>query len=495
MGPGFGYVLLLALLPQLILAGVALVCALVAALRPGERPDLFRWLACIGLAGAVAACGFDVYGMRLNRNHIALQLWNGGLSVDHFSLFVTVTVCVFAFITCLVSDTYLRRIPSRSGGFFALVLLATAGVSAVASEHEIIALFVSLQLVLLALVGIAAVVKTEEESGAVAWRTLADGAIASALLLYGLAVLYGISGSDGLGALTAAQGRAPALSAVGIALVLAGMTFFAGLFPLRRWLVSCVDLLQAAPAGFVVTMGTTAGAVALLRFGPGGVGGANAVWAWLTSVVALIGMTHAALRALRAVRVRELAAAMVSGQSALLVLSLLASGTGASGAAAQGSAAFLFALAVFGLGTLATFATVAMVQNAGLRDSVAGFRGLAHRSPGVAVLLSFALATLAGVPPLGGFIARLFIVTSAVDAGYGWLAVVSVAASALAAVPAVRLIAAMYAEPGDELPFTLAATPRLGRMAATFCCLSAFFLTVLAQPLLLLARAGAGPIP
>lgn len=492
---GFAYVLILALLPQLILAGVAVVCAVLGALRPGERPDLFRWLAVIGLLGAVAACGFDLFGMRLNRNHIALQLWNGGLSVDHFSLFVTVLVCVFALITCLVSDTYIRRIPSRAGGFFALVLAATAAVSAVASQHEIVTFFVALQLVLLALAGIAALLKTDEESPAAAWRLLIDGAASSALVLYGLAVLYGVTGNDSLAALTGAQGRAPALSAIGIALVLTGMTFFAGLFPLRRWLVSCADLLPAVPAGFVVTMGVSAGAVGLLRLGPAGIGGSNQAWAWLTSALVLIGVGHAALQALRATRVRQLAVAVVSSQSALLVLTLLGSGSGSSGVAAQGPTAFLFALAVFGLGTLAAFATLAMLETAGLPGRIASFRGLAHRSPATAVLLAFALATLAGIPPLAGFVARLLIVTSAIDAGYAWLTLLAIGAAALAAVPAVRLIATMYAEAGDEVPFTLAATPRLGRMAATFCCLSAFFLTVLAQPLLLLARAGAGPIP
>ena len=136
-----------------------------------------------------------------------------------------------------------------------------------------------------------------------------------------------------------------------------------------------------------------------------------------------------------------------------------------------------------------------MLQTAGLGDSLRDIRGLAHRSPATAVLLAFALATLVGIPPLAGFVARLFVVETAVDAGYGWLAVAALIAIALTALPVVRVVASMYAEVGDEIPFTLTATPRLGRMVATFCCLAAVFLTVLAQPLLLLARGGAGPIP
>ena len=150
---------------------------------------------------------------------------------------------------------------------------------------------------------------------------------------------------------------------------------------------------------------------------------------------------------------------------------------------------------MFGLSTVAVFAVLAMLQTAGLGDGLADMRGLAHRSPGAALLLAFALATLAGAPPLAGFVARLFIVEAGLGAGYGWLAVVAIVTVVVAAVPLIRLVAGMYAEPGDDVPFTLAATPRLGRMVAAFCCFAALFLTVLAQPLLLLSRAGAGPIP
>ena len=170
-------------------------------------------------------------------------------------------------------------------------------------------------------------------------------------------------------------------------------------------------------------------------------------------------------------------------------------GPGASSAAAQGATAFLFALAIFGVAVLTAFALIAILQTARLADTIADYRGLAHRSPRAALLLAIALAALIGAPPLGGFIARLFLLESAVDAGYAWLAVVALAASALVAVPVVRLVASMYAETGEETPFTMGATPLLSRVTAASCCIAAFLATVLAQPLLMLARGGAGPLP
>src|SRR5437764_9491524 len=123
MPANFSLALTVAVLPMAILVGVAALCALLAWLRPGQRPDLYRWLACIALAGAVAAAGFALFGMRRRTDGVALVVWGGGLSVDRFSLFITVTACAFALVTCLLSDTYLRRIPTRSGAFFALLLL------------------------------------------------------------------------------------------------------------------------------------------------------------------------------------------------------------------------------------------------------------------------------------------------------------------------------------------------------------------------------------
>jgi NADH-quinone oxidoreductase subunit N len=160
----------------------------------------------------------------------------------------------------------------------------------------------------------------------------------------------------------------------------------------------------------------------------------------------------------------------------------------------EAPSAMLFGLVVFGLSSIAAFSVLAILQTAGLGDQLHDLRGLAHRSPAAAVPLAFAMATLAGAPPLGGFLARLFIVISAFDSNYGWLAVVALAAAVITAVPLLRAVASMWAETGDEQPFTTYATPRLGRMVSAFCCLGAFYITVLAQPILLLARGGAGPV-
>src|SRR5438132_4216060 len=199
MVKNFPLALTIALLPAAIPVVVGGLCALLSWWRPPRRrPDLYRWVACIALAGAVAAAGIALFGMRLNKNGVALTVWNGGLVVDHFSLFIAVTAAAFGLITCLVSDTYVRRIPERSGAFFALLLVGVGATIALAAERELVTMFVPLETLLVCLTGITALVKISERGSESAIRYVIEGGVASAALLYGFALLYGVTGSTNL---------------------------------------------------------------------------------------------------------------------------------------------------------------------------------------------------------------------------------------------------------------------------------------------------------
>ncbi|MFN2581537.1 MAG: NADH-quinone oxidoreductase subunit N [Candidatus Dormibacteria bacterium] len=483
------------LLPEILLTGFALISAVLGVLRPGRRPDLYRWIAVITLLAAVAACGFTLHAMRNIATGVAVVAWNGGLIVDHFSLYVTVTVCAFSLVTCLSSDTYLRRIPSRSAGFFSIVLLVTAAISALAAERDMVTFFVTLEVVIVGLTALHAMIKADDLGAEAAWKYMVEGAVASAMVLDGLALLYGITGSTSLNAVSHALTRAPATGTLGIVLVLLGLTFPLGVAPLRQWLPRVGDAAPATVAGFAIAMGTTAGAVAWLRFGVSGLGLSVGPWIGLTAVLAAIALVQATFSALREVRVTRLVGALASAQAALLLLAVISFGPGAADPNAQGATAFLFSLSIFGAGLLATFIVLGILQAARLPDTFGDYRGLGHRSPRAALLLAVALAALLGAPPMAGFLARFFVLESALDAGYAWVAALGVAAIAVVAIPAVRLIASMYADAGDDAPFTMEASPRLTRIVAGACCAAAFLATVIAQPLLMLARGGAGPIP
>jgi NADH-quinone oxidoreductase subunit N len=135
-----------------------------------------------------------------------------------------------------------------------------------------------------------------------------------------------------------------------------------------------------------------------------------------------------------------------------------------------------------------------MLQVAGIGDAIGDLRGLAHRSAPAALMLSIAIATLAGVPPLAGFLSRVLLIASATDTHYGWLAIVAIVSTLLTIIAAIRCVGLFYAEAGSAAPFTLGATPVISRVVAGAACLAGVVLVVLIQPLLAVATAGAGPL-
>ena len=494
MPSDFAHALTLALLPEAMLVGTALISVLVAVLRPGLRPDIHRWIACIGVVGSLAACGLVLLGLRNEHSGIAISVWNGGFVVDSFALFIAILACVVALVTCLISDAAVRIIPSRSGAFYALILVSTAAAEAIAAEREMTTLFVALAVLLICMVSLGALVKTNPRGAVSSFEHLIEGSVGLAAVLYGLVLLYGTTRSTNLSDLAAAVAAAPGAVALGVALAVAGLCATLGIFPMRQWVGRIASSVPAGAAGFILAMSMIAGGAALARVTISGFGPGVGVWRWLVPIVAAVALGHASLSSLRESTVSRLIGQLVSAQAAMLLLGLVAFTTGSRGVPAYGMTAFLGSLGVTAIATVAAFGVLAMLQVAGIGDSIDNVRGLAHRSAPAALLLTVAVATLAGVPPLAGFLSRLLLISSAADTHYGWLAVLAIGATLLTLTAAVRFVSTLYSESGDEVPFTLGATPLVSRMVAGAACLAGIGLVVLIQPLLAMATAGAGTL-
>jgi NADH-quinone oxidoreductase subunit N len=490
----FTHALTLALLPEAMLVGVAAISAIVAMARPGLRPDIHRWIACIGLLGSLAACGLILLGLRGLQSGIAISVWNGGFVIDSFALFIAILACVTALATCLISDTAVRRIPSRMSAFYALILLATAAVEAIAAEREMVTFFIALASLLICLVALGALVKTDPRGGVSSFEHLVEGIVGIACVLYGLALLYGVTGSRSLSDVARTVGAAPGAIALGVALLLLGLCAPLGIFPLRQWVGRVASSVPAGAAGFILAMSLIGGGAAIARVTVSGLGPGVGIWRWLVPIIAAVALAHASLSALRETTLARFLGQLVSAQAAMLLLGLLAFTTGSRGLPAYGITAFLAGLGITAIATVAAFGVLAMLQVAGLGDAIADLRGLSHRSAPAALLLSVAIATLAGIPPLAGFLSRFLLIASATDAHYGWLAIVAVASTLVTMIAAARCIGLLYADAGDEVPFTLGATPVISRVVASAACLTGVALVVLIQPLLAVATAGAGTL-
>jgi NADH-quinone oxidoreductase subunit N len=490
----FTHALSLALLPEAMLAGAALISLVLALVRPGLRPDIHRWIACIGLAGSLAACGLILLGLRGVDSGVAITVWFGGFQADSFSVFIAILACVTALCTCLISDTAVRAVPSRTSAYYGLLLVATGAAEAIAAQRDMITLFIALALLLVSLVGIGALVKTDPRGGVSSFEHLVEGTVGLAAVLYGLVLLYGLTGDTNLAAVAGAVKAAPAAVAIGVALVLLGLCSAIGIFPLRQWVGRVASSVPAGAAGFILAMSLIGGGAALARVTVSGLGPGVEVWRWLLPIIAALALAHASLSALRETTMSRLIGQLFSAQAAILLLGLLAFSNGSLGLPAYGMTAFLAGLGVTAIATIAAFGVLSMLQVAGIGDELSDLRGLAHRSAPAALLLTVAVATLAGVPPLAGFLSRVLLMASATDTHYGWLLVAGIGATLLTSIAAIRAIGLMYSDAGDEVPFTLGATPVLSRIVAGAACLAGIALAALIQPLLAVATAGAGPL-
>jgi NADH-quinone oxidoreductase subunit N len=308
------------------------------------------------------------------------------------------------------------------------------------------------------------------------------------VLLYGLALLYGVGGSTDLVEVAHTATHADAATILAMSLVVLGLLGKVGVVPFQRLLT---DVFQGAPApvvGFVGTVAVTAVMGLFLRVAVTAFPAVQQGWTALVALLAALTMLYGSVLALRQRSLRRLVGHLALAQLGVVLMGVL-------GWRQQdgGLAAVLFSLATGGFAVLAVAAVVTMAEASGSRDDVDAYRGLSRRSPAAAAALTVALLSLAGVPPTIGFFARLLTMESAVIAGYAWLLVLALVSMVLAGVAALRLVRLLFAaEPeADALPLEQPAT---GRVAMAVCGIAVIGLAAAVQPLLALAGGGASAV-
>jgi proton-translocating NADH-quinone oxidoreductase chain N len=476
------------LLPEAALLLGALACLVLAALRRRTGITTYQ---CIAGFAVVAATGLNfayLRGMPSAPRNPGYLAYVDGLVVDRFTLFMTATICAFAFFTVLLGTLLSERIRTHIGEYHAFLLLATLAAVLLVSTREMVSMWVAVELLGLSLVLLTGTVKTARRGGEAALKQLVAGIASSVVLLYGLALLYGVGGSTDLILVAHTAVRPNAAVDLAMALTLLGLLGKVGVVPFQRLLP---DVFQGAPApvvGFAGTVAVTAVLGLFLRVAVTAFPAVQSNWTALVALLAALTMLYGSVLALRQHSVRRLLGHLVLAQVGVVLMGVL-------GWRQQdgGISAMLFALATGGFSVLAAVAVVTMVEASGTPDSLDGYRGLSRRSPGAAAALSGALLSLAGLPPLVGFFGRLLTMEAAVLAGYAWLLVLALAAGVLGAVAALRLVRLLFtAAPDDDaLPLE---EPASGRFALTVCGLAVVGMVAAVQPLLALAGGGASAV-
>jgi NADH-quinone oxidoreductase subunit N len=428
------------ILPEMILAGTAIVVLLGGAIVRGATPFTWILLSLVGVAAAAVAA-------------IGLWDWDGGLTVlaggvatDRFGVVTRLIILAVAAIGLLLGHHYFERSGEQRREFSPLLLLATTGMTLFAVSADLIVSFLALEILSLALyvmTGLSRRLGSVE--GAMKYFLL--GAFSSAFFLFGIAMAYGASGSTQLDAISGAlagQIGSTALAVTAIGLLAVGFGFKVSAVPFHMW---TPDVYQGAPTAVTAFMsaGTKVAAFAAfirvfdVAFQP-------LAWDWepIVWILAALSIVAGSLLAIAQTDIKRMLAYSSISHAGFVLTGLTAAGE-------TGISAALFYLVAYAVTVIGAFGVVMLVSSRGeQRTTLSSYAGLARRNPLAAGLLSLFLLSLAGIPPTVGFVAKVAVFRAAVGAGYWPLVLIGVLASVVAAFFYLRVIVLMFMhEPQD----------------------------------------------
>jgi NADH-quinone oxidoreductase subunit N len=373
------------------------------------------------------------------------------LIVDEYAIFFKLLFLLIGAVMILLSYDYVNKYVRSAGEFYALLLLSVTGMMLMASSSELITIYISLELTSIPLYIMAGLLRNNDRSAEAAVKYVLLGAMSSAILLYGFALLYGLTGTTdlhGIAQATLTRGFAGGniLLLMAVIFVLAGFGFKISAVPFHTW---APDIYEGAPTpatGFFSVGSKAAGFAALMRvLIDGNLGPSNGqTIVMLLAVIAILTMTLGNVVAIVQSNVKRMMAYSSIGQAGYILVGFAAS-VGTNSSAGTGSA--LFFLFVYVLTNLGAFAGIVALGHALGTENIRDFNGLRSRNAWLAVGTSICLLSLAGVPPMAGFFAKFYLFFAAWQQGLTWLVVIGVINSLISMGYYGYLVYAMFVKP------------------------------------------------
>lgn len=431
-------------------------------LEPRVRRSIGATVSCVGCAGAIAWM------------IIAPQpgsFAGGMLVVDPLTQCIKIALLVLTVFTLLITvDT---DFTPHTGEYFALVLLATAGMMFLVSSEDLLMIFIALELTSLSLYILTAFNKRKAKSAEAALKYFLFGGMAAAFTLFGISLLYGLSGSTNLGQIAGAI-KGPKLDpllALAIVMTLVGFAFKVAAVPFHLWAPDAYEGAPAPSAAFIASGSKVAGFVVLAKvvlIGFNGTEGSAAWQAYLPGWVPVVALLAAAsmllgnLAAIVQTSVRRLLAYSAIAHAGYMLVGIL-------GHEGQSLAALIYYVITYALTTLGAFGVVSVVQERTGGDRLSDFAGLSRRAPVLSFCMMIFMLSLAGIPPLAGFFGKFYVFAAALNtdpSGLGllWLVIIALGMSAVSLYYYLQVLKQIYvAEPSSNAG--VASTPILSQAA------------------------------
>jgi NADH-quinone oxidoreductase subunit N len=441
---------------EIFLTAMACVVLLVDLYLPERLRDVTYGLSLLALAGA-AACTVAVAAVTGGQ---PAYTFNGMFVSDVMASVLKVFTYASIALCMVYSRSYLAERGLYRGEFFVLTLFATLGMMVMISANHFLTMYLGLELMSLCLYALIALDRDSPVSTEAAMKYFVLGALSSGLLLYGMSMLYGATGSlDIANVAHALEGTAPSRSILvfGLVFLVAGIAFKLGVAPFHMWVP---DVYHGAPTAMTLVIGSAPKLAAFamaMRLLVGGLGTPKLAidWQQMLAIMAVLSMAIGNLAAIAQTNIKRMLAYSTISHMGFMLLGLLSgvvAGNRLSAPEAYSSAMF-YSLSYLMM-TLAAFGMVVLLSRAGFEaDNIADFKGLNRRSPWFAFIMLLTMFSLAGIPPTVGFYAKVGVFSAVIQAGELWLAVVAVLFSLVGAFYYIRVVKLMYFdEPVDLQP-------------------------------------------
>jgi len=444
--------------------------------------------ALIGLAMAAVQLGRFWRG---NLLPIPYTGFDGSIAIDSFSIYFKFLIVLATAIVVLLSARYLEIEEVHFGEYYALLLFAVVGMMFMASGRDLIVLFMALEVMALCEYLLAGFLRGNRRSNEAAMKFFLLGAFSSGLLLYGMSLLYGLSGSTNLAVIAEKLAERPSpdpLSWVAMITLLAGLFFKISAVPFHQWTPDAYEGAPTSITAFISVAPKAASFAILLRILMVGLWPMREEWKALTIGVAIATMTLGNLAAITQTNIKRFFGYSTISHVGYLLLGLVAIADGNP----EGLTAIGIYLLVYTFMNLGAFAVVIMMRRQNLiGDEIDDLSGLMGRAPGLAILMLIFLLSLAGIPPTAGFIGKYFIFLSLIQTDHYLLALLGVAYSVVALYYYFRIVVVMFMKKAPEsIPLATSVGLRIALGVALGLTL---VIGIYPEPFILLAREAVRP--
>jgi NADH-quinone oxidoreductase subunit N len=451
MPPGYSSADFYYLLPEIVLTSGALLVLILDVVLAGVWRRGLSWFTVAVLVGSTLALAPAV-----GQN---LTIARGLLAVDDFAVFFKALFLLAAAITVMMSSRYLALEGVRPGEYYFLILCATLGMMFMASGIDLITIFIGLETMAVSFYVLTGYLRPSKRSNEAAVKYFVLGAFSLAILLYGMSLLYGLTGSTHLRTIATTLVAEPGLLLpFAVIMLVAGVGFKIAAVPFHMW---APDVYEGAPTPITafLSVGSKAASFAMLlrifveglpAFRADGLGiawGQPFGWSAFFYILAIVSMTVGNIAALTQSNLKRMLAYSSIAHAGYVLIGVVAGTT-------RGVTAALIYLMIYAFMQLGAFAVIVLLRRTdAIGDELKDMAGLFQRHPGAAIAMLLFMLSLGGIPPTAGFMGKFWIFGSAIDAGYIWLAVIGVLNSALSLYYYVRVVVFMWmSEPAGDVP-------------------------------------------